>query len=259
MYPTITLLGREIPTYGLLALVGILLSGAFAEHQATRHGAHPFYMIETLAISAIGVLIGSHLLYGITNLSRLGRWSLLQIFGGAVFYGGLLGGLVVGFWWVRRKGYRLALYSDIAAMTIPLFHGFGRIGCFFGGCCYGIPAAHGILYHSPQLSEAVVRFPVQLLESGLEFMLFGLLYLVLYRPQGPLQNKVRGHLLPIYLTSYALIRFLDEFLRGDVIRGHLGPLSTSQWISLAILAVLLIKWTVRIRQSRKDRNCQASS
>ena len=255
MYPYIEILGREIPTYGLFSLVGILLGGWFAEHQATKHGEHPFYMIETLCVAAVGVLIGGHLLYAITNFRYIGKWSLIELFGGSVFYGGLFGGLAAGWWWVRRKGYRMNLYSDIIAMFMPLFHGFGRIGCFFGGCCFGIPSRFGILYHSPHIpeSEVVTRFPVQLLESGLLFLLFAGIYLILYRPNGRLQQKVRGHLLEIYLATYAVIRFLDEFLRGDRIRGIWGPLSTSQWISLTILLVLAIRLMIRRGRTASDQ------
>ena len=154
---------------------------------------------------------------------------------------------------MKRKNYRFGLYSDIGAMLIPLFHGFGRIGCFFGGCCYGIPSEFGILYHSPQLptDQIVTRFPVQLLESGLEFLLFFVLYFFLYKPTGPLQDKVRGHLLEIWLGAYAVIRFLDEFLRGDIIRGVWGPFSTSQWISLAVILFFIIKWTMSTKKTAK--------
>lgn len=43
--------------------------------------------------------------------------------------------------------------------------------------------------------------------------------------------------LMIYLMDYALLRFVLEFFRGDRIRGGFAALSTSQWISLILLAV----------------------
>lgn len=261
MYPYISVFGKDLPTYGLISLVGILLSGTFAEHQAVKNGEHPFNMIEALCIGALGSLIGSHLLYAITNLDKIGIWSIWDVLGGSVFYGGLITGLITGYWWVKRKKYRMALYTDIAAMTLPLFHGFGRIGCFFAGCCYGVPWEHGILYHSPNLSaaETVNRFPVQLLESALLFLLFFGLYFFCYRTtekssQAQLRRceLLRGKLLMVYLGLYAVLRFLDEFLRGDAIRGHLGPFSTSQWISLLIVGIIVIRCL-------KDRRRQAIS
>ena len=263
MAPYIEIFGRQLPTYGLLALVGMLLAGAFAEHQAVKHGEHPFYMIETLLVGVIGALIGGHLLYGITNLSKIGEWNIFRLFGGMVFYGGLYGGMAAGYWWVRKKGYRLALHADLSAMALPLFHTFGRIGCFFAGCCYGIPWEHGILYYSQEIpaNEIVRRFPVQLLESALVFALFLVLCFVFYRRSDKSSEKqisrtdrFRGHLVELYLGIYAVIRFLDEFLRGDVIRGHLGPFSTSQWIALVTLIVLAI---IQIRRRKKKPQAQA--
>ncbi|MBO4888121.1 MAG: prolipoprotein diacylglyceryl transferase [Firmicutes bacterium] len=258
MAPYIEILGRQIPTYGLLALVGMLLSGWFAEHQAVKHGEHPFYMIETLLIALIGTMIGGHGLYAITNLKHVGEWSFLSLFGGMVYFGGLYGGLAAGYAWARYKKYRIPLYADLTAMALPLFHTFGRIGCFFGGCCYGIPWEHGILYYSREIpaDQIVRRFPVQLLESALVLALFLTLYFFFYRvtpksseKQINRTNLFRGHLLEIYLASYSVIRFLDEFLRGDEIRGHLGPFSTSQWIALVTLIVLAI-----IRVYKKQKN-----
>ena len=105
------------------------------------------------------------------------------------------------------------------------------------------------------------RFPVQLLESALVFLLFLTLYFVFYRvtsksseKQKSRTNRFRGHLLELYLGSYSVIRFLDEFLRGDTIRGHLGPFSTSQWISLVTLIGLVIVQMVRKNTTRRKQD-----
>lgn len=238
MFPSFELFGKTIPTYGLSALVGMIVSGIFAEYAASRKGQRPFAMAEVLLISLIGVFLGSRILYAITNLHLIGRESFFTIFGGSVFYGGLLGGLLTGYLVIKKKGYPLALFSDICAVSIPLFHGFGRIGCFLGGCCYGMEwhgsFPHAIFYRSPLLTQVTTRLPVQLYESAAEFFLSLILYL-LYR-----RGKLQGKLLPLYLSLYAVIRFFNEFLRGDELRGFMGPFSTSQWVSLAILLTICV-------------------
>lgn len=251
MYPYIELFHLQIPTYSLMAIVGMLVSIFFAEHQAVKAGIHPYYMIELLLIGAVGSLVGSHLLYGIVNLHQLGRISIFEVFGGSVFYGGLLSGLLTAYLYARRKKYPLALYADIGALALPLFHGFGRIGCFLGGCCYGVEWSHGFtMTHSASgLGEGVARFPVQLLEAAALFALFSLLF-YFYQKQ-----KLRGLLMPLYLGLYAIIRFLDEFLRGDAYRGFLGPFSTSQWISLAIL-VGVGAYLLHFRGRARQCSCQ---
>lgn len=236
MYPLIHIAEIDLSTYGLMALVGALIAGSFAEHQAVKKGVHPFYMIEILLYGVIGVFIGGHLLYGLVHLKELEQ-GFLYVFGGQVFYGGLFGGLAAGALAIKKKGYPKELYYDIAACAIPLFHGFARIGCFLVGCCYGKECAVGITFTESLITSAngVSRFPVQLLESSLNFVLFGVIY-SLFR-----KEKCQGRLMHIYLGSYAVMRFLLELLRGDnALRGIYFGLSTSQWISLLILVVLLV-------------------
>ena len=237
MYPFIRIAGNNLSTYALMALVGALIAGGFAEHQAVKRGAHPFYMIEVLLYGAVGVFLGGHLLYGLVHIKEL-KDGFLQAFGGQVFYGGLLGALAVGAIVIKRKGYPKALYYDVSATASPLFHGFARIGCFLVGCCYGVESEHGFTYTQALIHSAngVNRFPVQLLEAGLNFVLFGILYALLRK------GRCAGSLLYIYLSCYAVIRFGLEFLRGDyALRGMWLGLSTSQWISAAIIAAVLVR------------------
>ena len=99
---------------------------------------------------------------------------MATIWGGSVFYGGLLGGILAGAVYLRRKGRPLDLWASLTAPAIPLFHVFGRVGCFLGGCCYGLPSAWGFVYRYSPVAEAngVSRFPVQLVEAawGPEFV-----------------------------------------------------------------------------------------
>ncbi len=86
------------------------------------------------------------------------------------------------------------------------------------------------------------RIPVQFLESIAEILLFVLLLIA--------ERKKRGaDLLGIYLLAYAVLRFADEFLRGDGIRGIYFGISTAQWISLAIIAY----YTTRFLKNRKKK------
>ena len=263
MYPIVTIFGRPIGTYALSSVAGILLAGWYACRAARRRGVDDNEIIVLLLVSAVGILLGSHVLYALTNLSALlrylsesanlslGDWfrGLLPYVGGAVFYGGLLGGLAAGALYLRIRRLPFAAYADIAAPAIPLFHAFGRIGCFLGGCCYGIPWEGGITYTRALSPEAngVARFPVQLLESALLFAPFFLLAALFRR------GALRAKLLALYLAVYAVLRFLLEFLRGDAIRGVYFGLSTSQWISLAILLALGVAALARACARRRAR------
>lgn len=87
---------------------------------------------------------------------------------------------------------------------------------------------------------------MQLLEAGLNFCLFLFLHRALVK------GRLRGHLLQIYLIAYSCCRFGLEFLRGDVYRGMLLGLSTSQWLALLILLGAGISLLLDFQKSRKN-------
>lgn len=247
MIPTFELLGNTFAIYPLMALLGIFCAGPYICRNARRQGLDVNDMLVFLLVSGVGVLFGMHLLYGLTNLPMLldlvrtpggiksfsDVWNaVLAIFGGSVFYGGLLGGMAVGLWYGRKKRLDLPLWSDLITPGIPLFHAFGRVGCFLGGCCYGVACQIGFRYrYSPLLgANGPTRFPIQLVEAGCNLILFFILDRLLKRRQ------CKGRLLCVYLLCYAPVRFILEFWRGDVLRGIWWGLSTSQWISLLVIA-----------------------
>ena len=153
-----------------------------------------------------------------------------DIFGGSVFYGGLLGGLLSGLIVIKAKKMNLKFTTDFLTPIIPLFHTFGRIGCFLSGCCYGVKSKIGFTYKHSLIESAngVNRFPIQLVEASFNLLLFILIY-YLFR-----KGKIKGKLLYLYLILYSIIRFALEFFRGDSYRGFLLHLSTSQIISILI-------------------------
>lgn len=265
MYPVITIFGKPFGTYALIAVAAGIPVGALFCRSIRKRGYDSEKAIVCLLFSALGVLFGGSLLYGITNIRyfplvfksgsfREAFTLIRQIFGGSVFYGGLFGGLATGAIYIRAKKLPLDVYSDAIAPLIPLFHGFARIGCFFGGCCYGIESRIGFTVTDNKLVPGlcgVKRFPVQLLEAAVCFAIFGIIF-CLYRKQ----PDRGGKLLPLYLCSYSAARFFLEFLRGDSYRGFIGPLSTSQVISIFLFAAACI-WEVRLL-SFKERSKEAS-
>ena len=59
-----------------------------------------------------------------------------------------------------------------------------------------------------------------------------------------------GTVMFCYLLFYSVGRFLIEFFRGDLIRGSVGPLSTSQFISIFVAgAALLLLFVIRSRKA----------
>lgn len=263
MLPNINIFGKDVATYMLCVLAGVFVSGIYVCRTAKKRGHDDNDYIVFLLIAAIGVFFGGHIMYGITQIrafievvTHLSKYitsfttfigMLSYIFGGSVFYGGLLGGMLICVIYAKIKKLDLTEYSDICAGFVPLFHFFGRIGCFLGGCCYGIESSFGFITNDNTLNPSingVVRFPVQLLEAALNLGLFFLLAYLLRK------NKLKGGLFALYLLIYSVIRFFDEFLRGDSYRGFLFRLSTSQIISILLFIGAVVYFIVRFYHSR---------
>ena len=138
-------------------------------------------------------------------------------------------------------------YFDLAAPSIALAQGFGRIGCFLAGCCYGkeTTSRFGVVFPQGSLAPSGVKLiPTQLLSSAGDFVITVVL-LIFYR-----KSRHKGDVGALYMLLYGVGRFVLEFFRADD-RGAIGVLSTSQLISIVIVAgALLLFWNNRRREKR---------
>lgn len=265
MYPIIELFGRQIGTYGLCALFGLIIAMGFFCHRVSVI-SYPIDDSILLGINIIiGLVIGSHMLYGIINIGyiidifrniytmTIGDMAekFRLCFGGSVYYGGLFGALAALLMLTKKTEESQKLYlRDTFALCVPLFHIFGRIGCFFGGCCYGVESDFGfIVYNNTLVPEinGVKRFPVALAEALGNLIIFLILYVISKK------ERQSGKLILFYLIMYPVLRFSLEFFRGDTARGIYWGLSTSQWISLGILTISLTLFPRDIIKQKRPR------
>lgn len=154
-------------------------------------------------------------------------------FEGFTFYGGLLVSLFT--LWILARLKKMDFFNLTNILTVPLTiaHAFGRIGCFLGGCCYGIPTTCSLGVVFPDGSIPFTEFghhpihPTQLYESFFLFLLSFLLYKINLNWR-----------FTVYLLSYPIIRLLIEMFRGDD-RGSFvfDGLSPSQEISLVLFLI----------------------
>jgi phosphatidylglycerol---prolipoprotein diacylglyceryl transferase len=119
-------------------------------------------------------------------------------------------------------------------------HGFGRIGCFMAGCCYGIPTDRflGVIFTDEKCQAEPLNtslHPTQLYEATLIFCIMAALWLFKSR------KKFDGQLFLLYLIAYAFGRGLLELFRGDIQRGFIieDVLSNSQFISMIVISVTI--------------------
>ena len=218
-------------------------------------------MGENLLIIAAMVLLfsllGGMLLYDLVTYSpdqisefiRTGDLDML-IGSGIVFYGALAGGIIGALIGSLIARDDLRNYLDIVVPVIPLGHAIGRIGCFCAGCCYGIPSdsAIAVTYTDPVGGAPTVisLLPVQLIESCVNLVIFAVLMIVSAKTVSKYLTAI------LYCMMYGIARFILEFFRYDRVRGIAGGLSTSQWVSLAMIAAGCICLAVfLVRRSRK--------
>jgi phosphatidylglycerol:prolipoprotein diacylglycerol transferase len=158
-----------------------------------------------------------------------------------VFYGGLIPAAIVAFGymsWRRLPAWKLA---DLISPLIALGLSFGRIGCFFAGCCYGretsLPWA--VTFKNP---DSLARLNVPLHPTELYDAANGLA-IFLFLSWMSKRKTFDGQVFWLFVFLYSITRFFIEIFRGDP-RGFLfgDLLSTSQGIGilLAILSLFML-------------------
>ena len=218
MFPTVSIFGYNIQSMWLACVAGACVCCALVLFRSKKLALPSVDVTNAGAMGLVGVLIGGKILYLCTILPILMQyWGqlvqrpqlLVQITltSGTVYYGGLLGFLAAVQWYLRRYRLNAALFWDCIAPAIPLFHVFGRIGCFLNGCCYGFESQRfGIAFtHSLSAPNGIPYFPVQLLEAACEAIIFLFVLRLSLRAAG------QGRALWLYLCLYAPARFLLNF------------------------------------------------
>ncbi len=152
--------------------------------------------------------------------------------GGITFIGGLIGGtgIFLLVYWLMRKRYttRLIDVLDIIPCGILIAHAFGRVGCFFAGCCHGKETDCFLGVQFPRLPAPV--HPTQLYEAVFLFAMFGVCSWLLLK-------KNFKYNMSLYLIAYGIFRFFNEFLRGDYRGTLLGFISPSQFWSILMIGL----------------------
>lgn len=229
----------RIPLYGMCIVVGVFIANIIIKMTCEKKHFQWDDIVLSEAYFALGGIIGGKLLYLITTLSTI-PWGQMDatIFhqlmaGGFVFYGALIGAIIAVFIGAKIHHLPILNIGKEYLYLIPFMHAFGRLGCHFAGCCYGVPydGIFSVTYGKDAFApQDVSLFPIQLLEAICLLGISGWLYML---------PKYKNSLIH-YLCLYAIIRFLLEFFRGDVARGSYLIFSTSQWISIIILIILLV-------------------
>ena len=236
-------------TYGVLLAIAFLAGLWVASRQAKRSGLDPTRITDMAVWVLIAGLLGAKLLLVLVDWRYFtgDPGKLFSIFqSGGVFYGGLIGGILVAWWYARRHKLPGWQTADVLAPGVILGQAIGRLGCFAAGCCWGAPTQvpWAVTFTDVYAARAVGTpldnplHPSQIYESLAAFLIF--FFLLWLAPR----KRFQGQVTLAYVGLYSAVRFALEFFRGDPDRGtwFRGVLSTSQLIAIVLLlgvAVLL--------------------
>lgn len=237
-----------IDTYSVLIFIGVIVCFMLfwlfrKKHNISEKFTYDIFLLACVAIG-VGILfaVGFQLLFD--AIKGVIRGSAMT------FYGGLVGGVatfIAGYFIVIKKMYKEAnfLYDimPIGPACITVAHGFGRVGCFMAGCCYGVETTSVFGVTFPGMSQSV--YPTQLFEAIFLFLLTAVLFYIAIKKRTPYN-------LSLYLFSYGVFRFLLEFLRGDDRGAYLLGLSPSQWFSvIAIMTSIILTIILKRKMATK--------
>ncbi len=252
MMPYISTTFGDVSTFPIFVAIGILALFLILIILLRKHpnkDNEENYIFPKIVISG---LVG-YFTAGIFD--ALFKWQLYGEFKitGITFYGGLIGASISLFLLLKitKTKTLLSIKEWFDMLTIPfiVFHVLGRLGCFFGGCCYGKTTASILGVYFPDNVEQNIFhnglkcFPTQLFEV---VALLIILFVIL-------NNKDRFE---SYILYYSIARFVIEFFRGDV-RGYITNIfSPAQIISIILFIIVLLYKCLKHIKAVKLYNCQ---
>lgn len=177
------IVGWPIYSYGLMMVIGFFAAMKLARYLATRCGLDGEVFVTACLIALVTGVAGARLSHVIENIEQYttitptrGIWNnfvdaINLRSGGLTYYGGFLLAFPSLVFYAIKKKLPLRLSMDIVAPCIVIGLGFGRIGCFLNGCCYGdkcdLPWAVHFPYHSlayeEEFSNGRIEVPTELL------------------------------------------------------------------------------------------------
>jgi len=230
MHPILFKIGPlTIYTYGFFVSFGVVCGYLVSSLRAKEVGIDSRKFSDILFSVVVFGFLGAKLLYILIEWRYFLSNPLAVIRSGFVFYGGVIAGIVTLYFLAKRYQLDFLELADLVVVGVPLGHALGRVGCFFYGCCYGIPTSHwyGVLFpdSSPAGLSGLAVIPTQLISAVSLVLIFIILRFL------SSNKKFPGQIFTSYIFIYGIFRFFIEFLRGDP-RGQISFLSTAQFIAI---------------------------
>ena len=268
MYRILFTIGSfSIYSYGVMIASAFIAAILFAMKEAKKSGEDPERILDISLYVILGALIGGRLGYVLTYIDYYVKDPVKILYfrqGGLSFLGGFLVAYFLCWLYVKRTKISFWKYADIAAPSIALGIGIGRIGCFLNGCCFGVvsenygikfPSLHMPPVYLQQLNDGLIAYgssctvpviPTQIFSSLYGFLIF---FILLWMKK---YKKYDGFLLLSFFVLYSISRFTVEFFRFYENNYKVFNLLTiSQTIVLGVILVSLVFMNILKKKSKK--------
>jgi phosphatidylglycerol:prolipoprotein diacylglycerol transferase len=234
----------QLTGFGFAVLMSFVVAQIIAQRELARRGHDPEPIGDLVFAAVIGGLLGGKIYYAILMKDM----SAILSRAGFVFWGGLIGGILVTYLVIRYKKLSFTRISDVGGIAIAAAYSVGRTGCWAVGDDYGRPYSGPLavsfpegappstvssmteLFNTPAPAGAAPNdvisvHPTQLYETALGFLMF----LILWRYRN--HKHAEGWLFGFYCVLAGIERFLIEFVRAKDDRFVAG-LTVAQVIAL---------------------------
>jgi phosphatidylglycerol---prolipoprotein diacylglyceryl transferase len=210
----------QVHWYGIIMGTAALIGLWLAIREGRRHGLDSELFLDMMIWVIPSAIVGARLYYVLFEWEyySLHPADIIAVWkGGLAIHGGLIGALIAGYFFVKKKAVRYLHLADIVAPSIILGQAIGRWGNFINQEAHGSPVSLAFLQslHLPdwiiqQMNiQGVYYHPTFLYESIWDFVGFLLLFLL------QRWNPRRGEVFFSYLIWYSMGRFFIEGLRTD--------------------------------------------
>src|SRR3954466_3640889 len=125
----------QLTGFGLAVLMAFVVAQIIAQRELSRRGHDPEPIGDLIFAAVIGGLLGGKVYYAIL-MHDMGA---LLSRAGFVFWGGLLGGIIVTAAVIRYKNLSFTRISDVGGIAIAAAYSIGRTGCWAVGDDHGRP------------------------------------------------------------------------------------------------------------------------
>lgn len=238
--------GFEIRWYGIFIALAMLIASTFVLRKGKGIGLSEDDLMDLIIWVLPSAIIGARVYYVL--FFDLGYYlsqpmEILNLrAGGLAIHGGVIGGVLAGYFVTKKKNMPFVKLADVVAPVLILGQAIGRWGNYFNGEAHGGPTdlPWGIMV------DGVKVHPTFLYESIWNFAIFAFLLRLLNK------RHFDGQVAALYLILYSIGRFFIEGLRTDSLM--IGPLRVAQVISLVLIAlgIFIYQWGKKRAASRID-------